>query len=1106
MDKRINLVLCASLSFVFSSVGQAPEIKVEGNVGTFPEIANGDTNPQGTDHTLFAAQYIGASQSKSYRIRNLGNRDLHLLKVHIIGMNSADFTITVVPESVIVPQSFSLLEIQFSPLAAGVRNATVSIINDDSDENPYTFAIRGTGRCISSSTSLMPLSGPSGTLVTINGSNFGPTTSATINGLAMEVQLINATTLQAFIPIGAATGNIRVIDNLGCTSITPFTVIDSSIGGCEGSSILSDLIISEVTDATAGGLSYIEIYNGTGTTIALENYALGIYNNGAPNPTNTLKLNAVNLAHNALYVLAVGITNSTSSGNTCPQLGGNGQLADQMSSLFGINKKDGEHDAFRLLKTNNTVVVDEFGVYLDKNWMDNTIITGDRGFNFRRLPSASHLPNSNFNLADWNIIDWVGSGAASCSTNDYSNIGIFDFSGGAAPSITHQPLTLASTCAVSASLSVAAQEGTLGGFPLTYQWFYIAPNSDDWHEILPMDAYYSGQQTSTLNILSLENRDGYQYYAQVRENGATCYKASTVISIHNEQSSWNGQHWYPTPPNSNTLTVINGNYATGPSTPSFTTCSLIVKSGYTLTITDGHYVEVMTDAAVKGGSPEEFGKIVIDTQGAFIQRGDGADAGIFNLQGYATAVVNKSTPLKPKWYTYTYWSSPVSYALVEDALSMALPNRRFYFEASNYLDTDGNNIDDNGDDWQLANGRMIPGLGYAATSKSTNIPFPRIDETAFIGPFNTGNIVTPIITNGLATDNDWNLIGNPYPSAIHFDMLHHENSTVIDGAAYLWSQFSPPLASNPGNQVLNFNSADYAIITTGSGNTAGASTIMPSDFIPSGQGFFVKGLYNGGTLTFKNSMRMADHTSNAQFFRDDLTPVANKFWINLTSDTGLFNQILVAYVEGATDGFDGFTYDAERHSLSVGASIHTLIPNRTQTYAIQGKAPSSLTLEEVIPIAFQTTLSQPTVYTLSVAQTQGSFFKEQHIQLQDNLLERSHNLSTSDYSFTSAAGAFNDRFEIHYKSSTLALEEPITLTEELIITELGNGDVQFTIGQHLTIKSIEIMDLLGRIVHSIKASKHTEIYDLKHVSQAVYIARVVLSNDRVVTKRILKRT
>ncbi|TDU43697.1 putative secreted protein (Por secretion system target) [Gelidibacter sediminis] len=1106
MEKRLNFVFLASLSFVFSTVAQAPEIKVEGNLGTYPEIVSGDTNPQGTDNTLFASQLIGSSQSKSYRIRNLGTLNLSITSVKILGANPDDFSITVTPTSVIAPNSFSLLEIQFTPLAAGVRNAIVSIANNDSDENPYTYAIRGTGRCVSASTSIIPVSGPINTTATITGSHFDTTTTATINGLSMIVTLINSETIEVRIPNGATTGNINVEDRMGCTSITSFTVIDGSIGGCEGSKFLSDLIISEVTDATAGGLSYIEIYNGTGAPVALGNYAIGIYNNGAASPTNTLTLNAVTLNHNAIYIVAIGITNSPTSGNTCPQTGGNGQLANQTSTLVGINKKDQEHDVLRLLKSKNTVVVDEFGIYQDKSWMDTTIITGDRGFNFRRLYSASQLPNPIFNLADWNVIDWAGSGATSCSTNDYSNIGIFDFSGGNPPTITLNPTLPLNSCSLSTTLSVSATEGVNGGFPLAYQWYYNAPNSFNWVAIADTDPMYSGQHTSNLNILNLENFNGFQFYVQVRENGINCYKASIVVPIKIITTTWNGHKWEPLSPSSNTVTILNSDYTTNSKTGSFTTCSLVVKPGYTLNITDDHYVEVLNDVLVSGHSTEQFGEIVVDTKGALVQRGDDLEAGTFILANTGTSRVRKSTPVKQKWYAYTYWSSPVTDASVERALSMAAPSRRFYFEASNYLDTDGNDVDDNGDDWQLATGRMIPGVGYAATSRTTNIPFPRIDQTEFSGPFNTGNITAAIITNSFPTDNDWNLIGNPYPSAIDFKMVHKENANIIDGAAYLWSHFSPPLASNPGNQVLNFNSADYAIITTGSGNIAGASKIIPSDFIPSGQGFFVKGLHGGGTLTFKNSMRMADPTSNSQFFKHEATPVANKLWINLTSDSGVFNQILVAYVEGATDGFDGFAYDAERHlSSGTGASIYTTIPSRHKSYAIQGKAPTSLTLEEEVGLAFQTSITQATVYTISLDQTQGAFLAVNNIYLKDQLLELSHNLNTGDYNFSSATGDFKNRFVIHFKDQTLSVAEAISNADKLSIIELKTGQLQFSVGQQLAIKSVEIIDVLGRTLHHFKGQNSTEIYQLKEVSQAVYIARVVLSNDQIITKRIFKR-
>ena len=80
---------------------------------------------------------------------------------------------------------------------------------------------------------------------------------------------------------------------------------------------------------------------------------------------------------------------------------------------------------------------------------------------------------------------------------------------------------------------------------------------------------------------------------------------------------------------------------------------------------------------------------------------------------------------------------------------------------------------------------------------------------------------------------------------IDFDDLYTENSSVIDGAAYLWSHASPPLRDNDGNEVMNFNTNDYAIITVGSGNTAGGDGIIPNaeNTIGSGQGFFIKGDY-----------------------------------------------------------------------------------------------------------------------------------------------------------------------------------------------------------------------------------------------------------------------
>ena len=1076
----------------------APEIRVEGNIGSFPEIVNGDNLPRGTDNTLFTAQFIGASQSKSFHIRNLGNLDLTVSSVSITGTNPEDFTITVTPDSTISPEMFSLLEIRFSPLVAGERNATVSITNNDSNENPYTFAIRGTGRCVISSNTISPSSGPTNTIATLIGTHFDGSTVAHINGIIMSTSFINSTTIEVTIPINAATGNIVVTNSLQCTSTTPFRVIDNLIGGCDGTAALSDLFISEITDATAGGLSYIEIYNGTGTTIALEDYSLGIYYNGAVNPGNTIVLNAVNLPNNSTYTVALGVAGLPTYSNTCPQAGGNGTLANQTSGLFGINKKDNEHDVIRLLKSSGSVVVDQFGAYMDQTWMDHTIITGDRGFNFRRLNTALPLPNPNFNRNDWNIIDWTGSGPGSCGTNDYSDIGVYDYSGGNPPVVSIQPLVPTSNCALTATLFVLGTEGLNGGLDLAYQWYYNAPGTASWVEILNTNPDYSGPQSASLHILNTINLDAYQYYVQVRENTVTCYKASNAVRLKIDATTWNGFSWSPTLPNHSTVAILNGNYITSPIATSFNACSLIINSGYTLNITDDYYVEVLNDVIMTGN-------LVVETKGTFVQRGDGIEAGSFRLQNTGTSSVNKSTALKQNWYDYTYWSSPVKHETVESVLSIASPSRRFYFDAANYEDTDGDDVDDNGDDWKLATGRMIPGTGYASTSNKSGI-FPRVDATVFNGEFNTGDIPVSIHGNNTTSWNDWNFIGNPYASAINFKSVHSQNTGVIAGAAYLWSQSSPPLASNPGNQVLNFNQNDYTIICLGSGNLAGGKSGIPTDFIPSGQGFFVIGIESGGTLTFKNSMRMADATSNSDFYRNATGDLPNKLWIDLTSDNGVFNQILVAYVEGATNGIDGFSYDVERNlSSNLSAIIYTEIPESNKIYAIQGKHVDSLSSAEEVAIGFRSSIKQPTLYTLSIAQLQGIFLDENTIYLKDNVLNLNHNLTNADYTFTSETGDFKNRFVINFKNQNLSAVDLIINPKELSIIEFRNGQVQFSIGRNLSIKSVEIMDLLGRRLYYLKGNNPTEVCHLSQLSRAAYIAKVELSNGQILIKRAIKR-
>lgn len=127
----------------------APEMVVEGNS---IEIADGDTTPTTADDTDFTNCVIGESIGVFvFTIRNTGAANLTLTgtpKVAISGPGAAYLVCGAQPTSPVTPSGTSDFAMSFNPFDAGAvgeQIATVSIANDDSDENPYTFNVRGFG-------------------------------------------------------------------------------------------------------------------------------------------------------------------------------------------------------------------------------------------------------------------------------------------------------------------------------------------------------------------------------------------------------------------------------------------------------------------------------------------------------------------------------------------------------------------------------------------------------------------------------------------------------------------------------------------------------------------------------------------------------------------------------------------------------------------------------------------------------------------------------------------------------------------------------------------------------------------------------------------------
>lgn len=122
------------------------EIDVRGN-GVL--IHNGDVVPAAWDGTDFGNAAVGGLPvQNTYTIENTGDAALYLTgapRIELGGVNAADFRVVSQPASLVSGGQAVTFSIAFSPGATGLREATVSIANDDDDENPFTFIIQGNG-------------------------------------------------------------------------------------------------------------------------------------------------------------------------------------------------------------------------------------------------------------------------------------------------------------------------------------------------------------------------------------------------------------------------------------------------------------------------------------------------------------------------------------------------------------------------------------------------------------------------------------------------------------------------------------------------------------------------------------------------------------------------------------------------------------------------------------------------------------------------------------------------------------------------------------------------------------------------------------------------
>lgn len=552
-------------------------------------------------------------------------------------------------------------------------------------------------------------------------------------------------------------------------------------------------------------------------------------------------------------------------------------------------------------------------------------------------------------------------------------------------------------------------------------------------------------------------------YSYTVSNGFCVSPVSAVVSLQPLTTTWNGSLWSNGIPTTEYDIIFNGNYS---STTDLSGCSCRVNSG-TITINSNHTLRLDNEVVVAGGS------LLLENNASLVQINNAAaNSGSITYKRMTTPILKTD---------YTYWSSPVAGFTLRGITSGTL-YYSFNAAANSWA-------------WAPSGTKMDIGKGYIVRGPSNySTTTPATFLATFTGVPNNGIVSVPI-----ASTATFNLVGNPYPSAIDADIFINTNAGIIDGTLYFWTH-NTPITNNV------YTSDDYAVynLSGGVGTSAsvasGVNNTKPDGKIAAGQSFFVTSVNGGGTAVFNNGMRVIG--DNDCFFK--LTPIKkqdrrkedkNRIWLNLSNSQGAFKQTLIGYIEGATNNYDS-SFDGESHGGNKYLNFYSI--HQDKNFAIQGRAlPFKKT--DAVRLGYSTTIEG--VFTINIDAVDGLFSK-QEVFVEDRLNDVISDLKSGSYTFYTKAGVFDDRFVLRYIDKAV-IPAVIERSEDDIL--VINKDKQIQINSEGgRIDKVTIYDLSGRKIYH-RNNVDAIVFSVSNLvsHQEVLLVKIVLQSGHTVIRKML---
>jgi hypothetical protein len=511
-------------------------------------------------------------------------------------------------------------------------------------------------------------------------------------------------------------------------------------------------------------------------------------------------------------------------------------------------------------------------------------------------------------------------------------------------------------------------------------------------------------------------------------------------------------------------------------------CSCKVDAGKQVTIKDGHTLSIENEVVVASAAGA---KLIFENNASLVQVNDVVNTG---------DIIYRRDTSPVRRYDFTFWSSPVTRTPAFTLYNLSpgtLGDKYYKFSPVN--------------GWVIIyNGaaEMEKGVGYIIRAPQYfDITAPAVYNASFIGVPNNGTITIPLVAAEKS-----NLLGNPYPSAIYADDFIAYNSANLYGTLYFWTHNSPPSNLVAGSGTYNYTTSDYAVYNltgsvdvghiSGTGSTTVGNTTPPSGYIAAGQAFFVKSKTTVSAV-FTNSMRVPGR--NTQFFKtaqsNKAKIEAHKVWLNLSNTQGAFKQILVGYIEGATNSWDN-NYDGI--TINGNAYLDFYSINENLKLVVQGRA-LPFVETDVVPLGYKSTIAGE--FTISIDHAMGEL-STSAIYLEDKANNVIHDLRAGNYTFTTAIGTFDNRFVLRYTNKTLATND-FKASEQGVLVSVKDKVIKVVSTTEI-ISSVSIFDITGKLLYSKTGVSSTELQVATLQSEnQLLVVKVALENGSTSTSKII---